>query len=112
MSIPEITLMWGASVNFIFVQGVLDLVREDTSREARDDLLNLVLVGGMKDIVIDQDVVAEEGQLGIVKFGQAIVRSRIGATLYFIFLKSPPTTMISNQIPALCKQVHVPRAAR
>jgi hypothetical protein len=63
MSIAEITLMRGAGVDFIFVQGILNLVRKNTGREAGDNFLDLVLVRGMKDIVVDQDIVAQEGQL-------------------------------------------------
>ena len=39
-------------------------VGEDARGEARDDLLDVVGVCGVQDVVVDEDVVAQEGELG------------------------------------------------
>ena len=52
-----------AEVDLGLVEGVLDLVRVDTRREARNDLFALELVRGVQDVVVDEDVVPEEVEL-------------------------------------------------
>jgi len=50
-------------MNLGLVERVLDLIGEDTGGEARDELGDLVLVRGFEDVVVDEEVVAEEGEL-------------------------------------------------
>lgn len=63
MGIAKVTLMRGARVDLELVEGVLDFVGEDACGEARDDLLDLGLMRGFEDVVVDQDIVAQEGEL-------------------------------------------------
>lgn len=39
------------------------LIREDAGRQAGDDFGDFVLVGTVQDIIVDQQVLAKEGQL-------------------------------------------------
>lgn len=61
--ITKVTLVRRPGVDLIFVQGVLDLVGEDASRKTGDELRCVVGVGGVQDVVVDEDVVSEEGEL-------------------------------------------------
>ena len=54
-----------AIVDHGLINGVGGLVRKDACREARDDLLNFVLVAQGEDVVIDWHVNAEELQVGL-----------------------------------------------
>lgn len=45
------------------VERVLDLVREDARRQARDELLHLGLVRALEHVVVDEQVVAQEREL-------------------------------------------------
>ena len=61
--IAEVGLVRETQVDLGLVEGVGDLVGIHTRREARDDLLDVGLVRGVQDVVVDQDVLAEEGEL-------------------------------------------------
>ena len=50
-------------MNFVLVQWVFDLVREDTGGETRDDLLRATFVRALENIVVDQEVISQECQL-------------------------------------------------
>jgi hypothetical protein len=50
-------------MDFVLVQRVLDLVRENTGGETRNDLLGAALVCTLEDVVVDQEVVSQECQL-------------------------------------------------
>lgn len=45
------------------VQGVIDLVRVDACRQTGNDLLHPELVRVVEDVVVDEDVLAEEVEL-------------------------------------------------
>ena len=62
--VPEVALVREAEVDLGLVERILDLVRVHARREARDDLLALELVRRVQHVVVDQDVVAEEVELG------------------------------------------------
>ena len=61
--VTEVTVVRQAQVDLGLVQGVLDLVGVDASGETGDDLLDLELVRGVQDVVVDEDVVPEEVEL-------------------------------------------------
>ena len=63
MRVSEVTLMRETEVDLGLIQWVGDLVGEDTCREARDDLLDASFMRRVQDIVVDEDVVAEEREL-------------------------------------------------
>ena len=63
MSVSEVTLVREAEVDLGLIQWVGDLVGKDTCREARDDLLDASFMRRVQDIVVDEDVVTEEGKL-------------------------------------------------
>lgn len=65
MRIPKIALMRRARVDLGLVERVGDFVGEDAGGEAGDDLFGFDLVGGVQNVVVDEDVVAEEGELGL-----------------------------------------------
>lgn len=50
-------------MNLVLRQRVLDLVRENARRQARDELLDLGLVRALEHVVVDQQVVPKEGEL-------------------------------------------------
>ena len=86
-----------SEVDLALIERVLDLVGEDAGGETRDELLRLVLVRRVQDVVVDQDVLAEEGELEMVMMMRCWTgrRWRRVGTLYFMFLKRPPTGKIS-----------------
>lgn len=47
-------------MDFSLIQGVCDLVREDAGRQAGYNLLGLLEMCGVKDVVVDKEVVAEK----------------------------------------------------
>ena len=61
--VPKVTLVRETEVDLGLIQWVGDLVGEDTCREARDDLLDASFMRRVQDIVVDEDVVAEEREL-------------------------------------------------
>ena len=61
--VAEVALVRQAEVDLVLVEGVLDLVGEDTRGETRDDLLDPSVVCRMKDVIVDEDVVPEEREL-------------------------------------------------
>ena len=63
MRVPEVTLVRESEVDLSLVERVLDLVGVDTGGEAGDDFLAPELMRGMEDVVVDQDVVAQEVKL-------------------------------------------------
>jgi hypothetical protein len=73
------------------VERVSHYVREDASREARDELLDTREVGGVQDVIIDMDVIAEERQLKNRDEDLGVDHRRRFGTLYFMFLYNPPT---------------------
>jgi hypothetical protein len=73
MRVAKVALMRGPGVDLVLIQGVLDLIREDTRRKARDDLCRATLVRGFEDVVVDEEIVAQEGELRI---GEPNVRGR------------------------------------
>jgi len=64
MRITEVALMWQATMDFRLIQRVSHLVWKNTRGEARDNLRRVCEVGGMQDIIVDMDVIAEKRQLG------------------------------------------------
>ena len=63
MRVAKVALVRQAEVDLVLVEGVLDLVGEDTRRETRDDLRRVRLVRGVQHVVVDEHVVAEECEL-------------------------------------------------
>ena len=61
--VAKVAVVWQAEVDLSLVERVLDLVGVDTGGEAGDDFLALELMRGMEDVVVDQDVVAQEVKL-------------------------------------------------
>ena len=61
--IAEVALVRQAEVDLGLIEGVRNLVGEDTRRETRDDLLDAGLVCDVQDVVVDEHVVTEEGEL-------------------------------------------------
>lgn len=66
--------MGRSTVNFVLVQRVFNLVREDACGQTRDQLLGLVGIRGMQNIVVDQDIFSKEGQLQIHGSATNIIR--------------------------------------
>lgn len=50
-------------MDFSLVQGIGDLIREDAGGEAGDDFFGAGGVGGIENIVVDEGVIAVEGEL-------------------------------------------------
>lgn len=74
-----------------FVEGVGHLVREDASRQTRDKFLGMVGVRRVQDVVVDKEVFTQERQL-VIRDKNLSHETMLGAqTLYFMFLKRPPT---------------------
>lgn len=63
MSVAEVALMRRSAVDLGLVQRVLDLVGEDASRKTRDNLLGSFDVCSLKNVVVDQEIVAQERKL-------------------------------------------------
>lgn len=63
MGVAKVTFMRGATVDFALVEGVRHLIGEHACRQTRDDLFHVMLVGRVQYIIIDEDVIAQEGQL-------------------------------------------------
>ena len=63
VGVSEVGLMRGSEVDLCLVEGVLYLVGEDAGGEAGYELADLVLVGGLEHVVVDEQVVPQEGQL-------------------------------------------------
>jgi len=61
--ISEVTLMRRTEVDLCLIEWVLDFIREDAGREARDDFVCLAGIGRSKDVVIYSSVVTEEREL-------------------------------------------------
>ena len=53
MRIPKVALMRRPQVDFFLVEGVRDLIGEDTSRKARNNLLGPARVRGFEEVGID-----------------------------------------------------------
>ena len=62
--VAEVAFVREPEVDLGLVERVLDFVRVHTGREAGDDLLHLELVRGVEDVIVDEDVVAQEVELG------------------------------------------------
>jgi hypothetical protein len=60
VSVTEITLVRGAYVNIIFIDGVLDFVGENTCGEAGDELFRLVHVRRVEHVVVDEHIFPQE----------------------------------------------------
>ena len=60
MCITEVTLVRQPEVDLGLVQRVCDLVWEDACRQARHDFLGILGVCSVEDVVVDDEVVAEE----------------------------------------------------
>lgn len=56
MGVAKIALMGWSGVNFGLIQGVCDLVRENTGRQTRYQF-SILVVRRVQDIVIDEKVV-------------------------------------------------------
>lgn len=63
VSVTEVALVGRTEMDLGLVKRVLDLIGEDTGGETRDELGDLVLVGGFEDVVVDEEVITEEGEL-------------------------------------------------
>lgn len=74
------------------IKRVCDFVGEDACREARYDLGGSSIMGRVEDVVVDEDVIAEERELRLIVRTSMCVR-RSWRTLYFMFLKRPPTRL-------------------
>lgn len=57
MCVAKVTFVRQPTVNFCFVERVFYFIREYAGREARYDLLRIMLIGGMENIVVDEDVI-------------------------------------------------------
>lgn len=89
MCVAEVALVGRATVNFVLVQGVLDLIWKDTSREAGDKFLNLVFIRGMENVVVNQNVVTKEGQLIHHEVNQYSVFGALRTCLVLHVLEEP-----------------------
>ena len=58
MCIPKVTFVRQSAVDFCFVKRICYFIWEYAGREARDDFHRFMLIGGMKDVVVDEDVVS------------------------------------------------------
>ena len=63
MRIAEVALVRQAEVDLGLIEGVRNLVGEDTRRETRDDLLRATFVRALENVVVDQEVISQECQL-------------------------------------------------
>jgi len=54
-------------VDLEFVKRVFDLVGEHACRKTGDDFLGFGFVGYVENVIVNQDVVPEEGQLSMVQ---------------------------------------------
>lgn len=70
VGIPEVALVREAEVDLGLIERVGDFVREDACREAGYDLLDPGFVCRVEDVVVDDDVIAEERELRRVAGGQ------------------------------------------
>lgn len=63
MGISKVTLMRWPKVDFGLVERIVNLVREDAGGETRDELGDFVLMRGLEDVVVYEEVLAEEVEL-------------------------------------------------
>ena len=63
MSISKVTFMRGSTVDLGFVQGVFNLIGEDTCRKTRYNFRCILFVRNMQDVLVYQVVITKEGQL-------------------------------------------------
>lgn len=63
MGVAKVAFVRQPEVYLGLVQGVCNLVWENTRRQARHDLLGLLEVSSVQDVIIDDEVVAEECSL-------------------------------------------------
>lgn len=63
MRVAKVAVVRRAQMNLVFVQRIFDLVGEHASRQAGDELLHMGLVRCLEDVIVDSNVVAQEGQL-------------------------------------------------
>lgn len=63
VGVSEVALMGRSQMDLGLVERVVDLVGEDAGRETRDELDDLVLMRGLENVVVDEEVVAKEGRL-------------------------------------------------
>ena len=62
VSIPKVALMWRAQMNLSLVQRILNLVREDACRQARNNLLDSGLMRDLENVVVNQTVITQESE--------------------------------------------------
>jgi hypothetical protein len=63
MRIAEVALVGWAIMDLCLIQWVSYFVRKDTSGEARNKLFGVCKAGGVQNIIVNMDVIAEERQL-------------------------------------------------
>lgn len=61
--IPEVALVRKSEVDLGLVERVGHLVWEHTRRQTRYDLLHVVKIRGVEHVVVDEGVIAQEGEL-------------------------------------------------
>ena len=114
MRVAEVALMGEAEMNLGLVQRVFHLVGVDTGGQAGNDLLALELVSSVEDIVINEDVVAQEVKLNRVQVSIRPTGLQLARTFLFMLMNRPPTVCIQMRIHQGTKGIgcHIPRAAR
>ena len=55
--------MWRSKVDLRLIEWVLNFIREDAGREARDSFVCLAGIRRSEDVLVYQSVIAEEGEL-------------------------------------------------
>jgi len=63
VGIAEVAFMRRARVDLGLIQWISHFIREHASGEARDELRGVREVGCVQNVIVDQDVIAEERQL-------------------------------------------------
>lgn len=108
MCIAEVTLVGQPEMDLGLVQGVCDLVWEDASRQTRHDFLGLLEMCGVEDVIVDDEVVAEECGLDRNEWSSSQIKSAKrsnGRALYFMFLNRPPTVCITISMITLVRSL-------
>ena len=111
VGISQITLMGWAEMQLGLIEGILHLVRKYTRRKTRDEFLDPEQVGMVQDVVVDEQIVSKEVQLGP---GQPHTTNASGAPLraYPVFEMLEETTDDSGEVDDVCRFVFFKNLAR
>ena len=95
---PKAALVWWSKVDFRLIEWVPAFMWEHTGRGVRDDFVCLVDISRSEDVIIYQNVVAEEGGVLSRCIRHIISNTTRGmfercprCTLHLMFLNKPPT---------------------